>query len=183
MMKIMSGADALFLGLETPRSYMHTFKIAILDTASRPDGWSYEWYRELLKRRLHRIPQFRWRYMPAPLGLSHPQWVEDPDFLGEILIYASFALLANHWLGWLVLAYATVFFYSRMFVKDASISRYPGWSLCLVLGTTGRPGTSRQMSRSFGWPSSARRVLCLSVYLTLRPEMSAGSLCYRHPAT
>ena len=38
MMKIMSGVDALFLGLETPRSYMHTFKIAILDTASRPDG-------------------------------------------------------------------------------------------------------------------------------------------------
>ena len=31
------------------------------------------------------------------------------------------------WLGYLVLAYATVFFYSRMYVKDASISRYPEW--------------------------------------------------------
>ncbi len=90
MMKRMSGVDALFLGLETPRSYMHTFKIAILDPATRPQGWSYEWYRELVKRRLHRIPQFRWRYLPAPLGLSHPLWVEDPDFfLGYHLRHVS----------------------------------------------------------------------------------------------
>jgi WS/DGAT/MGAT family acyltransferase len=90
MMKRMSGVDALFLGMETPRSYMHTFKIAILDPASRPEGWSYEWYRELVERRLHRIPQFRWRYLPAPLGLSHPQWVEDPDFfLGYHLRHIS----------------------------------------------------------------------------------------------
>jgi len=54
-------------------------------------------------------------------------YTRNPNFLGEILIYASYALLAAHWLGWLVLAYATLFFYSRMFVKDASISRYPEW--------------------------------------------------------
>ena len=46
MMKRMSGVDALFLGMETPRSYMHTFKIAILDPDSRPEGGSFEWYRE-----------------------------------------------------------------------------------------------------------------------------------------
>jgi protein-S-isoprenylcysteine O-methyltransferase Ste14 len=54
-------------------------------------------------------------------------YTRNPNFLGEILIYASYALLAAHWLGWLVLAYATLFFYSRMYVKDASISRYPEW--------------------------------------------------------
>jgi steroid 5-alpha reductase family enzyme len=54
-------------------------------------------------------------------------YTRNPNFLGEILIYASYALLANHWLGYLVLAYATLFFYSRMHVKDASISRYPEW--------------------------------------------------------
>jgi protein-S-isoprenylcysteine O-methyltransferase Ste14 len=54
-------------------------------------------------------------------------YTRNPNFLGEILIYASYALLAAHWLGWLVLAYATLFFYSRMCVKDASLSRYPGW--------------------------------------------------------
>ena len=80
MMKRMSGLDAMFLGLETPRSYMHTFKIAILDPATCSEQWSYEWYRDKLERLLYRIPQFRWRYLPAPLGISHPLWVEDPDF-------------------------------------------------------------------------------------------------------
>ena len=54
-------------------------------------------------------------------------FTRNPNFLGEIMIYGSYALLANHWLGWLVFGYALVFFYSRMQVKDASISRYPEW--------------------------------------------------------
>ena len=33
-----------------------------------------------MKRRLHRIPAFRWRYLPSPLGLGYPLWVDDPDF-------------------------------------------------------------------------------------------------------
>ncbi|NCF18716.1 MAG: hypothetical protein GWP63_10765 [Haliea sp.] len=56
-------------------------------------------------------------------NFSTAAWV----YLGEIMIYGSYAILANHWLGYLVVAYATVFFYSRMHVKDASISRYPEW--------------------------------------------------------
>jgi hypothetical protein len=48
-------------------------------------------------------------------------------YLGLHGIYASYAILANHWLGYLVPAYAVLFFYSRMHVKDASISRYPEW--------------------------------------------------------
>jgi len=55
------------------------------------------------------------------------KYTRNPNFLGEILIYASYALLLNHWVGYLVLAYAIVIFYSRMHVKDASISRYPEW--------------------------------------------------------
>lgn len=54
-------------------------------------------------------------------------YTRNPNFLGEILIYAAYALLASHWLGWLVLAYAILFFFSRMMIKDASISRYPEW--------------------------------------------------------
>jgi protein-S-isoprenylcysteine O-methyltransferase Ste14 len=54
-------------------------------------------------------------------------YTRNPNFLGVILIYASYAILADHWLGYLVLAYTIVFFYSRMHVKDASISRYPEW--------------------------------------------------------
>lgn len=54
-------------------------------------------------------------------------YTRNPNFLGEILIYATYALLASHWIAYAVLAYAVVIFYSRMLVKDASISRYPGW--------------------------------------------------------
>jgi len=43
------------------------------------------------------------------------------------MIYSSYALLANHWLGYIVLAYAIIYFYSRMYAKDASTSRYPEW--------------------------------------------------------
>jgi protein-S-isoprenylcysteine O-methyltransferase Ste14 len=54
-------------------------------------------------------------------------YTRNPNFLGEIMIYGSYALLAQHWLGWLVFLYACVVFFSRMLVKDASISRYPEW--------------------------------------------------------
>jgi protein-S-isoprenylcysteine O-methyltransferase Ste14 len=67
-------------------------------------------------------------------------YTRNPNFLGEILIYASYAVLANHWLGYLVLAYATLFFYARMHVKDASISRYPEWE-----------GYSKSSSRLIPW--------------------------------
>ena len=80
MMRRMGGADAFFLDLETPRAYMHTFKIGILDPGEHPESWSFDIYRERVRRRIHRIPAFRWRYLPSPLGLGYPLWVDDPDF-------------------------------------------------------------------------------------------------------
>jgi protein-S-isoprenylcysteine O-methyltransferase Ste14 len=70
---------------------------------------------------------FSLKYRKALITDGVFRYTRNPNFLGEILIYASYALLANHWLGYLVLAYAVVFFYARMHVKDASISRYPEW--------------------------------------------------------
>lgn len=55
------------------------------------------------------------------------RYTRNPNFLGEIMIYGTYALLVQHWIGWLVYGYACLIFYSRMLVKDASISRYPGW--------------------------------------------------------
>jgi hypothetical protein len=44
----MGGSDAVMLSSETPSAYMHTFKVAILDPSTDPDGssinmtlWSY----------------------------------------------------------------------------------------------------------------------------------------------
>jgi WS/DGAT/MGAT family acyltransferase len=76
----MSGADAFMLSNETPRAYMHTFKVAILDPSTDPEGWSYAKYSQDIADRIHLIPFLRWKLAPSPLGISHPMWVDDPDF-------------------------------------------------------------------------------------------------------
>src|SRR5690606_5105205 len=79
-MRAMSGRDAMMLAMETPRAYMHTLKVSIVDPAAAPDGWSFDRYRDTMAHRLHLLPLLRWRYLPAPLGLGHPFWAEDPEF-------------------------------------------------------------------------------------------------------
>ena len=76
----LSGTDTSQLNLETHQHYMHTFKVAILDPSTDPEGWSYEKYRATFEQRIHRIPLLRWRCLPTPLGVNFPIWTEDPDF-------------------------------------------------------------------------------------------------------
>lgn len=55
--------------------------------------------------------------------------VRHPNYLGEIMIYASFALMVGHWLPWVVLAWVWLgVFAVNMSIKEASLSRYPGWT-------------------------------------------------------
>jgi protein-S-isoprenylcysteine O-methyltransferase Ste14 len=55
--------------------------------------------------------------------------VRHPNYLGEMLVYGSFALLVGHWLPWLVLAWVwSVVFLTNMVMKEASMSRYPEWA-------------------------------------------------------
>ena len=50
----------------------------------------------------------------------------NPNYLGEILIYLSFALLAQHWLPFLILGgFVAGIFIPNMRKKDQSLSRYP----------------------------------------------------------
>lgn len=52
----------------------------------------------------------------------------NPNYLGEMMLYASFAMLVGHWLPWLVLAWIwSGIFLPNMLRKDASMSRYPEW--------------------------------------------------------
>jgi steroid 5-alpha reductase family enzyme len=56
-------------------------------------------------------------------------YTRNPNFLGEIMIYASYAILAASVAGWIfVLAQWFLLFLPRMLMKDASISRHPGWA-------------------------------------------------------
>lgn len=56
------------------------------------------------------------------------RYVRRPNYLGEMLIYSSFALMVNHWLAWVVLgAVWLVLFLPRMLAIEASLSRFPEW--------------------------------------------------------
>jgi protein-S-isoprenylcysteine O-methyltransferase Ste14 len=53
----------------------------------------------------------------------------NPNYLGEILIYAGYATLSCHWLPFLVLAgWVFGFFVRNMLAKDRSMARYPDFA-------------------------------------------------------
>ena len=79
-MRRLNGIDALMLYLDGGSAYNHTLKISLLDPSTDPDGWSWPKARQMFEDRTHLLPAFRLRYLPTPLGLHHPIWVEDPDF-------------------------------------------------------------------------------------------------------
>jgi protein-S-isoprenylcysteine O-methyltransferase Ste14 len=50
----------------------------------------------------------------------------NTNYLGEVMIYAAFALLAMHWLPFVILAgFVATLFIPNMLKKDQSLSRYP----------------------------------------------------------
>ncbi|NEQ82663.1 MAG: DUF1295 domain-containing protein, partial [Moorea sp. SIO2I5] len=50
----------------------------------------------------------------------------NTNYLGEILIYSGFVMLAQHWLPFLILAaFIAGIFIPNMLKKDKSLSRYP----------------------------------------------------------
>jgi protein-S-isoprenylcysteine O-methyltransferase Ste14 len=55
--------------------------------------------------------------------------VRHPNYLGEMMLYGSFALLAQHWAPWAVLGYIWLgVFLPNILRKEASMSRYPQWA-------------------------------------------------------
>ncbi len=54
--------------------------------------------------------------------------IRHPNYLGEMMTYGAFAMLAWHWAAALVLAWFWgTMFSANMVMKEASISRYPEW--------------------------------------------------------
>ena len=43
------------------------------------------------------------------------------------MLYAAYALLASHWIAWVIYSYMAIYFLARMKGKDNAISRHPGW--------------------------------------------------------
>lgn len=57
------------------------------------------------------------------------RFVRHPNYLGEMMIYGSYALLVGHWAAWgILLAIWLLEFLPNMLAKEASLSRYPEWA-------------------------------------------------------
>ncbi len=55
--------------------------------------------------------------------------VRHPNYLGEMMLYGSFALLVGHWFPYVVLAWVWLgVFTPNMLAKEASMARYPEWA-------------------------------------------------------
>jgi len=79
-MERMSGLDASFLYFETPNMHMHVVGVIVFDPSTAPGGYDFEQVKEMLKGRLHLVPQFRRKLAPVPFNVHHPVWVEDSEF-------------------------------------------------------------------------------------------------------
>ncbi|MFC1706959.1 DUF1295 domain-containing protein [Planctomycetota bacterium] len=57
------------------------------------------------------------------------RYVRHPNYLGEMMLYAAYALLVQHWIPWAILAWVWGnVFLTNMVMKEASLSRYPEWA-------------------------------------------------------
>jgi diacylglycerol O-acyltransferase / wax synthase len=80
-MRQLTGLDAQFLALESPRQAGHVGALAVLDPSTRPDGQlELADLLNMIDERLPLLPPFRWRLKPVPFNLDYPYWIEDPDF-------------------------------------------------------------------------------------------------------
>lgn len=72
---------------------------------------------------------FTLRLRPGLIRDGMFRYVRHPNYLGEILVYASFALMVWHWLAWaILLAVWLLVFAPNMAMKEASLARHPGWA-------------------------------------------------------
>jgi diacylglycerol O-acyltransferase / wax synthase len=123
----LTGLDAQFLALETPRQYGHVGGLAVYDPSTAPGGqMTLLDVQRHIGERLPLLPPFRWRLVGVPLGLDYPYWIEDPDFdldfhVRELAIPAPYtdAKLAEQ--------------VARIFARPLDRAR-PLWELYLIHG-------------------------------------------------
>ena len=72
---------------------------------------------------------FTLRLRPGLITTGFFARVRHPNYLGEMMLYGSFAWLSGHWLPWAILGWVWLaLFLPNMLRKEASMSRYPEWA-------------------------------------------------------
>ena len=80
-MRQLSGHDASFVYLETPKAHMAGGSLQIYDQSTAPGGRvTFKGILEDLESRLHLASIFRQKLARVPLDLDHPYWVDDTEF-------------------------------------------------------------------------------------------------------
>jgi steroid 5-alpha reductase family enzyme len=88
---------------------VHTLGVVLMMTADAQRHFTLRWRRGLITDGLYRR-------------------VRRPNYLGEMMVYGSYALLVRHWLGWAILVWVWLaVFLPNMLETDASLSRHEGW--------------------------------------------------------
>lgn len=72
---------------------------------------------------------FTLRLKPGLIEDGVHRHVRHPNYLGEMMVYGSFAMMVWHWLPVLWLAYVWLSLFAvNMAMKEASLSRHPQWT-------------------------------------------------------
>jgi protein-S-isoprenylcysteine O-methyltransferase Ste14 len=72
---------------------------------------------------------FSLRCRPGLIQDGMFKYIRHPNYLGEMMIYAAYALLVQHWMPWLILAWVwSAIFLVNILMKEASLARYPEWA-------------------------------------------------------
>jgi WS/DGAT/MGAT family acyltransferase len=79
-MQQLSGLDAAFLHLETPRTPMHVGSVSIFKQSDPKQRFTFHDFTEHIRSRLHLSRTFRQRLAELPLNLGLPYWIEDAGF-------------------------------------------------------------------------------------------------------
>ena len=80
----LGGSDSGFLFIETEEQT--SVCVDLIELAPEGPDAPLLTQAELCARvqdRIHLLPSWRWRLEAVPLGIHHPVWVEDPDFVVE----------------------------------------------------------------------------------------------------
>ena len=76
-MKRLNGMDAMLLYSETPNLHTHTVKVAVIDATDFDGDFTFDVFRQTVRRRLHLLDPLRYRLVDIPWKMHHPMWMEN----------------------------------------------------------------------------------------------------------
>ena len=132
-MEQLSGQDASFLYLESPRMPMHIGSINVYDQSTAPGGAvRFKQILDTIENRLHLARAFRQRLARVPMELDYPYWINDPNF--DLEFHVRHIALPKPG-DWRQLCIQT----ARLHARRLDLSR-PLWEFYIIEGLDGVDG-------------------------------------------